>query len=144
MLVVYCPVRFSIFLCRNDHDAAPISGGTNLYCSDDTSFSIIPKSFSYFFLLVVWYVIRIELCLALGVEPSLRWMWAVGPDIAGNFALLLNTVVASWSNSLFLYVLTGWQIWKGLRIIGLLLICRRVYFVMLGIWMYGIACYWWW
>ena len=45
---------------------------------------------------------RIRLYLALGTAPSLRWIWAVGPDIGGNSPLFLNAVLAKCSKSHFL------------------------------------------
>ena len=46
-------------------------------------------------------------------------MYAGGPDIAGNFSLLLNIIVANRSNThhLSFSVFIGWWKWRDLRIL---------------------------
>ena len=90
MLVVYHPSWLPVFFSSNYHGATPICRGTNRYRTDDASFDIFPKGFLY--LLFVMFRTGIRLCLALGVEPSFRGMWAGGPGIAGNFPLLLKKI----------------------------------------------------
>ena len=53
-----------------------------------------------------WKGTGIGLCLALGVAPSFRCMWAGGPDIGGNAPLFLNAVLENCSRSQFLSLST--------------------------------------
>ena len=59
-----------------------------------------------------WKGTGIELCLALETVPSLRWIWAAGPDMIGNTPPLLNVVLANFpgaSSYVFLYYLLLWE-----------------------------------
>ena len=53
-----------------------------------------------------WKGTGIGLCLALGVAPSFRCMWAGGPDIGGNAPLFLNAVLENCFRSQFLSLST--------------------------------------
>ena len=74
MLVVYCPPRFPIFLCDDDHGVTSIGRSTSWYRSNDASFDIFSKGLSDLFLVVVeyWNGVISDFMVGGAGEPSLK------------------------------------------------------------------------
>ena len=78
------PFFFFFFFFSNNHSTAPISRVTNWYGGVIPLLKLSQRAFFSFSFL--WYGTGIGLCLALGVAPSLRQMWAGGGQtLLGTF-----------------------------------------------------------
>ena len=82
------------------HQSVGMPTGTGTMIPLSTSFQRAYLSGS-----LKWKGTGIGLYLALGTAHSLREIWAVGPDMAGNTPSLLNAVLAKFSRSQLLSLL---------------------------------------